>query len=79
MQEEIKLALEECNKLYKKKIADNTINKSTGSNKSKLLTERELQCLVFISEGMNIKEVARKLYISGETVSTHTGNSQKIK
>lgn len=39
---------------------------------SDLLTKRELECLVFLSEGLNSKEVARNMYISDETVISHT-------
>lgn len=39
---------------------------------SSSLSDRELQCLIHISEGMSMKQIAKKLHISDETVSSHT-------
>ncbi|MBA2711017.1 MAG: helix-turn-helix transcriptional regulator [Tatlockia sp.] len=35
------------------------------------LTQRELQCLSLISQGLTIKKIAEYLHISSETVNTH--------
>lgn len=50
----------------------NAIYNSQKSNCSDLLTKRELQCLIFLSEGLNSKEVARNMYISDDTVISHS-------
>lgn len=39
--------------------------------KKKLLSERELECLIAFSEGLSMQEVARQFHISNETVNTH--------
>jgi DNA-binding CsgD family transcriptional regulator len=42
------------------------------SNSPIRLTKRELQCLMYLSQGLNTKEVARHMYISDGTVISHT-------
>jgi DNA-binding CsgD family transcriptional regulator len=41
-------------------------------NKQTLLTDRELECLYLISQGLGTKLVADKLFLSVETINTHT-------
>jgi DNA-binding NarL/FixJ family response regulator len=36
-----------------------------------VLTEREIEVLVFISEGMTNVQIAEKLFLSNHTVNTH--------
>lgn len=41
------------------------------------LTERELEILVMLSQGINTKEIAEKLYLSTHTIYTHRKNILK--
>jgi DNA-binding NarL/FixJ family response regulator len=52
----------------KNKVIDN----HAKLNHSNLLTNRELQCLTFLSEGLQAKEVAKKMSISNDTVISHS-------
>ena len=42
-----------------------------------LLSERELEVLKFLSQGMSNKQIADKLFISIRTVETHKHNLMK--
>lgn len=46
-------------------------------NKKALLTEREIEILKLIAEGMSNKEIGDKLFISHRTVDTHRTNLMK--
>ena len=48
-----------------------------NSNKFPPLTPRELQCLSLIAQGLNIKKIAEQLFLSSETVNTHTKSIRK--
>lgn len=45
-----------------------------GIEKINLLTKREYEVLTLIAEGLNNKDIADKLYISGKTVKNHVSN-----
>jgi DNA-binding CsgD family transcriptional regulator len=73
MQEEIITALPNHNwltvlndKEFRKKIITRQLEKQTA-----ILSSRERQCLLFMSQGKSMKEIANSLYISDETVNTH--------
>lgn len=50
------------------------LNKSIESEKTILLSERELQVLSLISEGMTNKEIGERIFISEHTVASHRKN-----
>lgn len=50
------------------------LNKSIESEQTILLSERELQVLSLISEGMTNKEIGEKIFISEHTVASHRKN-----
>jgi two-component system, NarL family, response regulator LiaR len=43
-------------------------------NRDQILSNREMEVLGLIAEGLNHKEVAEKLFISPETVRKHLNN-----
>jgi DNA-binding CsgD family transcriptional regulator len=49
----------------------NVITRKIDNKKLVQLTQRELQCLGLISQGMSIKKIAEYLHLSSETVNTH--------
>lgn len=51
-----------------------SLNKSIESEKTVLVSERELQVLALISEGLTNKEIAGRIFISEHTVATHRKN-----
>jgi DNA-binding NarL/FixJ family response regulator len=51
-----------------------TLNKTIESEKPVLVSERELQVLSLISEGMTNKEIAERIFISEHTVASHRKN-----
>lgn len=53
-------------KELRKKIITRQVEKQTA-----ILSPREKQCLLFMSQGRSMKEVADSLHISDETVNTH--------
>ncbi len=53
-------------KEYRKKIITRQFE-----NKTAILSPREKECLLYISQGKSMKEVANRLHISDETVNTH--------
>lgn len=55
------------NRGFRKKIITRQLN-----NKRPILTERELECLHLIAQGMGTKVAAHALNLSVETVNTHT-------
>lgn len=50
------------------------IFKPIEKNSMRLISRRELQILVLISEEYTTKEIANKLFISEQTVATHRKN-----
>lgn len=50
----------------------NVITRKTTAAPAVQLTQRELQCLSLISKGMTIKKISEYLYLSSETVNTHS-------
>ena len=50
----------------------NVISRKIQLNSSIKLTSRELQCLSLISKGLTVKQISEQLYLSSETVNTHT-------
>lgn len=50
------------------------LNKSIESEQTILLSERELQVLSLISEGMTNKEIGERIFISEHTVASHRKN-----
>lgn len=50
------------------------LNKSLEAEPAVLLSERELQVLSLISEGMTNREIGEKIYISEHTVASHRKN-----
>lgn len=50
------------------------LNRSIESEQTILLSERELQVLSLISEGMTNKEIGEKIFISEHTVASHRKN-----
>ncbi|WP_066504936.1 response regulator [Abyssisolibacter fermentans] len=48
-------------------------NKATNTNK-KNLTKREYEVITLIAEGLNNKEIAKRLFISEKTVKNHVSN-----
>jgi len=50
----------------------NVIMRKIDVKNSAQLTQRELQCLTMISKGMTVKQISEKLYLSSETVNTHS-------
>ncbi len=48
-----------------------SLNKSIETEKTVLVSERELQVLSLISEGMTNKEIAERIFISEHTVASH--------
>ena len=53
--------------IYRKQV----VSRKTMINASQPLTQRELQCLSMIAQGLSTKDVAEKLFLSNDTVSTH--------
>ena len=48
--------------------------KRGSSNENHGLSERETEILVLLAEGMSIKDIAEKLFISPRTIDTHKAN-----
>jgi DNA-binding CsgD family transcriptional regulator len=44
---------------------------SNGRNGDRLLTNRELEVLELVAQGYSTREIARKLWVTDETVKTH--------
>lgn len=55
------------NKEFRKKVITRQLN-----NKRSILTDREIECLYLLTQGMATKTVADKLNLSVETVNSHT-------
>ncbi|WP_242605433.1 response regulator transcription factor [Legionella anisa] len=53
------------------KLREQVITRRYNTNNFMQLTQRELQCLSLISQGMSVKIVSDHLYLSPETVNTH--------
>lgn len=49
----------------------NVITRKVDAKKFAQLTQREIQCLSMISNGMTIKKISERLHLSSETVNTH--------
>jgi DNA-binding CsgD family transcriptional regulator len=47
---------------------------TTGRSHESRLTDRELEVLARLGEGLTIAEIARALHLSGKTVETHRSN-----
>jgi len=85
--EELVMAINMVNKgssYFTSKISLNLINNRLGSessssfdDKKSLLTEREIEILKLIAEGLSNKEVGDRLFISHRTVDTHRTNLMK--
>jgi two-component system response regulator NreC len=52
-------------------------SESNFDSKKSLLTEREIEIIKLIVEGLSNKEIADKLFISPRTVDTHRTNLMK--
>lgn len=52
-------------------LREQVITRRYNTNNFMQLTQRELQCLSLISQGMSVKIVSDHLYLSPETVNTH--------
>ncbi len=50
---------------------------NTSDTKIASLTEREIEILKFIADGLSNKEIGEKLFISHRTVDTHRTNLMK--
>ena len=55
------------NREFRKKVITRQLN-----NKRSILTDREIECLYLLTQGMATKTVANKLNLSVETVNSHT-------
>ncbi len=70
-------------KFYSKVVIDAALNSYKGIKKEQKtrqaiqLTERELEVLNLISDGLKSQEIAEKLFISERTVEAHRGNIMK--
>lgn len=53
------------------------LNKSLAGSKEIILSERELQVLSLISEGMTNNEIGEKIFLSTHTVASHRKNLMK--
>ena len=63
------------NDLISNVLFDETI--SSLDNKKALLTDREIEIIKLIVEGLSNKDIAEKLFISPRTVDTHRTNLMK--
>ena len=46
-------------------------NAATGTDQSKILSDRELQVLTLVAEGFSSREIADRIYVSTKTVETY--------
>ena len=84
--DEILVAIEKVvngGKFFSKVVIDTALNSYKGIKKEQKakqaiqLTERELEVLNHISDGLKSQEIAEKLFISERTVEAHRGNIMK--
>lgn len=53
---------------------ESTITSNSSCRESILVTQRELQVLKKLSEGLTVKEIASSLYVSSHTIDSHKKN-----
>lgn len=80
-EDELTLAIRMVNKgkkYFSAEISEKMINfMSTQSVSKNILSNKEIEVLVLISEGLTTKEIAAKLFVSTRTIETHRANILK--
>jgi DNA-binding NarL/FixJ family response regulator len=63
-----------CGKIVTSVLDDSTANIASSSCEGLNISEREMEIIKLIAEGLSNKEVADKLFLSTHTVTTHRKN-----